>query len=72
VLTEAFQKAGADVIHYTVTYDDPVMFAKPWTLKLDLKRQKNTRILEYVCEENERDQKRLLSTPKTERQGTRP
>jgi len=71
-LTETFQKADADIIHYSATYDDPVMFTKPWTLKLDLKRQKSTRILEYVCEENERDQKKLLSTPKTERQGSRP
>lgn len=71
-LTETFQKASPDLVHYTATYDDPVMFARPWTLKLDLNRQKNTRILEYVCEENERDNKRLVSTPKTPTQGSRP
>jgi hypothetical protein len=64
-LTETFQKAGDDVIHYSVTYDDPVMFTKSWTLKLDLKRQKNTRLLEYVCEENEKDLIKLRATPKT-------
>jgi len=48
-----------------VTYDDPVFFTKPWTFDLNLKRVKDTRILEYVCEENERDIKRLQPTPRT-------
>jgi hypothetical protein len=71
-LTETFQRAGDGIIHYSVTYDDPVMFTKPWTLKLDLKRLTDTRLLEYVCEENERDSKRLVTTPKTPTQGSRP
>jgi hypothetical protein len=71
-LTETFQRAGPHIIHYTVTYDDPVMFTKPWTLKLDLKRLRDTRLLEYVCAENEKDSKRLVSTPKTPTQGSRP
>lgn len=71
-LSETFQRAGPDIIHYTVTYDDPVMFTKPWSLKLDLKRLTDTRLLEYVCAENEKDSKRLVSTPKTPTQGSRP
>ena len=62
-LTERFRKTGPDRIHYSVTYDDPVFFTRPWTFDLDLKLLKNTRILEYVCEENERDSQRLQPTP---------
>jgi hypothetical protein len=53
-LTETFQKTDPDNIHYTVTFEDPVFFAKPWTSARDFKRQ-NTRIMSYSCEENEKD-----------------
>ena len=62
-LTERFQKSGQDKIVYTVTYDDPVFFTKPWTMALNLVRQpKGDRILEYVCEENEKDLIKLKPT----------
>ena len=62
-LTERFQKAGPDTIKYTVTYEDPVFFTKPWTMTLNLVRQKKgDRLLEYVCEENEKDLKTLKPT----------
>lgn len=63
-LTERFRKTGPDIINYSVTYDDPVFFTKPWTLTVDLKRLTNTRLIEYVCMENERDLKRLQPTPR--------
>jgi hypothetical protein len=62
-LTETFRKTGPDMIHYAVTFDDPVYFTRPWTFDLDLKRQKKgDRIMEYVCEENEKDFKTLRPT----------
>jgi hypothetical protein len=54
-LTETFEKTGPDNIHYTVTFDDPMFFTKPWTSPRDFKRQ-STRIMSYSCEENEKDQ----------------
>src|SRR5262245_40616052 len=53
--TEIFEKTVADNIHYSVTLDDPIFCAKPWTSTRDFKRQ-NTRIMSYSCEENEKDQ----------------
>ena len=53
-LIETFEKTGPDNIHYTVTFEDPVFFTKPWTSNRDFKRQ-NTRIMSYSCEENEKD-----------------
>jgi hypothetical protein len=65
-LTERFRKTAPDTIHYSVTYDDPVFFTKAWTFDLDFKRLKNTRLIEYVCEENERDINRLQTTRRTQ------
>jgi len=65
-LTERFRKTGPDTIHYAVTYDDPVFFTKPWTFDLDLRRVKNSRIIEYVCNENEKDLERLRPTPRAQ------
>jgi hypothetical protein len=66
-LTERFQKTGPDSIKYSATYNDPVFFTKPWTFDLNLRRVKGTRILEYVCEENEKDLKRLQPTLRPDR-----
>jgi hypothetical protein len=48
-LTERFQKTGPDLIKYTVTYDDPVFFTKPWSATLNFARQgKDDRRKEYL------------------------
>jgi hypothetical protein len=62
-LTERFQKTGPDTIKYTVTYDDPVFFTKPWTATLNFVRQKD-RLMEYVCNDNEKDRVNLVPTPR--------
>lgn len=53
-LTEVFSKTGPDGIKWTVTYDDPVYFTKPWTISLDMKRQKYD-IMEMICTDNNQD-----------------
>jgi hypothetical protein len=60
-LTERFQKSG-DTIKYSVTYTDPVFFTKPWTLNLELRRLTDTRLIEYVCLDNEKDRQLLVPT----------
>ena len=57
-------KVSPDLIKYTVTYDDPVFFTKPWTLTVDIKKPANTRLIEYVCLENEKDRQNLAPTPR--------
>jgi hypothetical protein len=66
-LTERFQKTGPDRIKYSVTYEDPVFFTKPWTATLDFVRQPaKDRLMEYVCEDNEKDRANLVPTPREE------
>ena len=55
-----------DGIAYEFTVDDPVMYSKPWTLQRTLTPLKMTpglpELIEYNCDENNRDLKHLIST----------
>jgi len=61
-VTEVFKKTGPDTIQWTVTYDDPVYFTKPWSVSLTLKRQKFD-IMEMICTENNRDTPHYITSP---------
>ena len=53
-ITETFTKTDPDTVRWTVTYDDPVFYTKPWSVSLDMRRQKND-IMEMICMENNLD-----------------
>jgi hypothetical protein len=53
-ITESFTKTSGDIIKWTVTYDDTVYFTKPWSVTLDMKRQKYD-IMEMICTDNNQD-----------------
>ncbi len=53
-LTQVFEKTGPDTIRYTVTYDDPVFFAEPWSVTSEFTRSQYD-LLEFICTENNRD-----------------
>jgi hypothetical protein len=52
--TEKFTKTGPDSFAWTVTYDDPVYFTKPWSVTLNGKREKYD-IMEMICMDNNQD-----------------
>jgi hypothetical protein len=60
-ITETFQLKNPDTILYTVTFDDPEFYARPWTVEADYVRS-DTRLLEYVCSQNEQDIQMLVPT----------
>ena len=53
-ITEKFAKTGPDTFLWTVTYDDPVYFTKPWSVSLTAKREKYD-IMEMICMDNNQD-----------------
>jgi hypothetical protein len=65
-IVERFEVLNPDLLKYSVTYEDPVFFTKPWTVSLNMERLKDTRILEYVCMDNEKDQENLVPTTRDE------
>jgi hypothetical protein len=62
-LTERFQKTGADAFTWTVTVEDPVFFAKPWTYQLNVERLDFPRLLPARCADNEVDTEHMQSLP---------
>ena len=51
-VTERFRRTDAITVRYEVTVEDPATFSRPWTARLDLK--KDTRLAqvpEYACHE---------------------
>jgi hypothetical protein len=59
-LIEKFKRTGVDTIQWTVTVEDPVYFTKPFSYAGTLRRQRNTRLMTYNCE-NEKDLQYLES-----------
>jgi hypothetical protein len=50
-VTERYRMLDADTIQYEATIEDPKTFSRPWTLRVQMARQKQMdRILEYQCQ----------------------
>ena len=50
-VVERFRRVDAGTISYTVTVEDPNVYAAPWTVSLPLVRDDDYRIYEYACHE---------------------
>ena len=47
---EKFRRVSADTLEYYVTFDDPTVWSRPWTLMIPLKMT-GERMFEYACHE---------------------
>jgi hypothetical protein len=52
-LTERFTMTGPDTVTYEATYNDPVIYTAPWTVRLDWQRNSQYKIFEYACHEGD-------------------
>ena len=59
-LTERFHRLDFGHLDVAMTIDDPKMYTRPWTTEAQVLLQPDTELLEYVCEENERDSARMV------------
>jgi hypothetical protein len=51
-LVERLRRIDANTLEYTITVDDPVTFARPWTAVIPITRlPDDTQIYEYACHE---------------------
>ena len=58
-LTERFHRPDFGHINLQLTIDDPKAYTKPWNVNLQLLAD-DTELIEYVCDENEKDLKHLV------------
>lgn len=59
-LTERFHRRDFGHIDLRVTVDDPKAYTKPWSVNLQLTADPDTELIEYVCDEDEKDYKHLV------------
>jgi len=61
-LVERFEKTGPDAFTWTVTVEDPVFYAKPWTYQLEVERLDFPRLMPARCADGEVDAEHMLPT----------
>ena len=54
-ITERYTRVDKDRINYDVTIEDPKVLTKPWIVHSTMMLREGTRLLEYVCVENNLD-----------------
>ena len=58
-VTERFRRRDLGHLDIQITIDDPKAYTKPWTIVEPFHLLPDTELLEFVCNENERDLKHL-------------
>jgi hypothetical protein len=59
-VTERFRRKDFGHMDILITIDDPKAYTKPWMVTLPLKLMPDTDLLEYVCNENNKDLQHLV------------
>jgi hypothetical protein len=60
-LTERFRRPDFGHLEIEITVDDPKAYTKPWTVKLNQVIKLDTDLLDFVCNDNEKDVPHLSS-----------
>ena len=58
-VTQRFRRVNFGHMTLEMTFNDPVMYTRPWTVKLPIRLALGTELMETVCE-NERDSRHLV------------
>ena len=56
---ERWRRLDRDNMELTLTFNDPQMYTKPWTVMEHVRLSTNTELMEAVCNENNRDLEHL-------------
>jgi hypothetical protein len=66
-MTERFTMTGPDTIVYEVTWNDPTIFTRPWTARLDWRRKSDYQFFEYACWEGDVQIRGYISSSRAQR-----
>jgi hypothetical protein len=64
-LIERFTRVNADTISYSMTVEDPNVYARPWTFSIPLRRSDDYQIFEYACHEGNQATELILRGART-------
>jgi hypothetical protein len=59
-LTERFHRRDFGHMDLEMTIDDPKTYTRPWTMYVEFVLQSDTELLEFICEENEKDASHMV------------
>lgn len=54
-MTERFRRVNYGTMEIEITVDDPKAYTKPWTVTVHHRVMLDTELIEFVCQENEKD-----------------
>ena len=66
-ITERYRRTNFGHMQLQITYDDPKTFTRAFSIAMDVNLAPDTELLEFVCNENERDEKHLVGKLTDER-----
>jgi len=66
-LTERYRRPNIGSLELEMTITDPAVYAKPWTVKVHSELAADTEMLEYVCNENNKNREHWVGTAADER-----
>jgi hypothetical protein len=58
-ITERFHRVDVGHMEILITLDDPKAYARPWTVTIRPELMVDTEMLEFVCNENEKDRRHM-------------
>jgi hypothetical protein len=64
-VTERYRRRDFGHIDVQMTFDDPKTFSRPWTISTELLFDADTEMLEFVCNENEKDRQHFVQPSAT-------
>ena len=65
-LTERFTPLGPDTLEWSVTFEDPHTWERPWTFAMNLIHDESQPLFEYACHEGNYGLANILSAARAE------
>jgi hypothetical protein len=67
-LIERYTRTDSNTLKYEVTIDDPGAYSQPWTTSNTVYWRPGFKLMEYVCEEGEKDSTHMIGTAGSKQQ----
>jgi hypothetical protein len=66
-MVERYRRRDFGHVEFQATFEDPKVYTRPWTIEVKVEFVPDTEMLEYVCNENEKDYERLVGKASDEK-----